>query len=124
VASGILSMSRMVGGTFGVAAMGALITGIGRSRLADALPSLPHEQRERIAESLGAGGVRLGGRVGDAAREAFVSALNSGLRIAAVLAVAGAALAWALIAPGRAAEPAEAAPAGPVAEPVGEPARA
>ena len=31
VASGILTMSRMVGGTFGVAAMGALITGLGKA---------------------------------------------------------------------------------------------
>jgi EmrB/QacA subfamily drug resistance transporter len=128
VASGILSMSRMVGGTFGVAAMGALIIGLGRSRLADALPALPHEQRDRIAESLGAGGARLGGSVGDAAREAFVSSLNSGLRLAAAFAVAGAVLAWALIAPGRAPRPAEPAPegavAGPGGDPVPEPARA
>ena len=32
VASGVLSMSRMVGGTFGVAAMGALISGLGRHK--------------------------------------------------------------------------------------------
>jgi EmrB/QacA subfamily drug resistance transporter len=121
VASGILSMSRMVGGTFGVAAMGALIIGLGRSRLADALPAMPHEQSDRIAESLGAGGARLGGEVGDAAREAFVSALNSGLRLAAVFAVAGAALSWALIAPGRAPRPAEPAPEGAAAAPAGEP---
>ena len=33
VASGVLSMSRMVGGTFGVAVMGALVATIGRSQL-------------------------------------------------------------------------------------------
>jgi len=131
VASGILSMSRMVGGTFGVAAMGALITGLGRSRLADLLPTLPAAQRDRIAESLGAGGATdLPERVRGAAEEAFVSALNSGLRIAALLAVVGAAIAWALIAPGTAAAAAEPEPApegavaAPGAEPVGEPARA
>ena len=131
VASGILSMSRMVGGTFGVAAMGALITGLGRSRLADLLPTLPAAQRDRIAESLGAGGATdLPERVRGAAEEAFVSALNSGLRIAALLAVVGAAIAWALIAPGTAAAAAEPEPApegavaAPGGEPVGEPARA
>ena len=41
VASGILSMSRMVGGTFGVAVMGALIAGLGRSKLDELLPSCP-----------------------------------------------------------------------------------
>ena len=91
VASGTLSMSRMVGGTFGVAAMGALITGLGRSRLADLLPGLPAEQRERIAESLGAGAAAdCPSASTSAAEEAFVSALNSGLRLAALLAVVGA----------------------------------
>src|SRR6185437_16483753 len=37
VASGILSMSRMVGGSFGVAAMGALFTHLARNELSDSL---------------------------------------------------------------------------------------
>ena len=41
VASGILSMSRMVGGTFGVAVMGALIAGLGRSSSTSSCPSCP-----------------------------------------------------------------------------------
>ena len=41
VASGILTMSRMVGGTFGVAAMGALITGLGKAKIDDLLPGCP-----------------------------------------------------------------------------------
>src|SRR3954466_10592697 len=45
VASGVLSMSRMVGGTFGVAAMGALVSGLGRSRIDDLLPNLPEGAR-------------------------------------------------------------------------------
>ncbi len=61
VASGTLSMSRMVGGTFGVAVMGAV-----------------------IGHSEGA---------------AFVDALNTGMRYAALAAVIGAAVAWWLIAP-------------------------
>jgi EmrB/QacA subfamily drug resistance transporter len=124
VASGILSMSRMVGGTFGVAAMGALITGLGRSRLAELLPGLPAGRRERIAESLGAGAASdVPERVRAAAEEAFVSALNTGLRLAALLAVVGAGVAWVLIAAGSAASAAEAetGPEGAVAAPGGEP---
>ena len=41
VASGILSMSRMVGGTFGVAAVGALFQQMSDNRLADRLGELP-----------------------------------------------------------------------------------
>ncbi|MBV8946476.1 MAG: MFS transporter, partial [Solirubrobacterales bacterium] len=33
VASGVLSMSRMVGGTFGVAVLGALVTAVGRAKI-------------------------------------------------------------------------------------------
>jgi EmrB/QacA subfamily drug resistance transporter len=122
VASGILSMSRMVGGTFGVAVMGALITGLGRSKLDELLPQVPAEERRRLAESLGAGGSQVAGSVGRAVREAFVSALSSGLRLGSAIALVGAVLAWALIDPRRpavgASEPAaEAAAAGPAGEP-------
>jgi EmrB/QacA subfamily drug resistance transporter len=99
VASGILSMSRMVGGTFGVAVLGALVTSVGRSRLAELLPQVPAGTRDHLAESLGAGGVSTAhGAVADASREAFVSALNTGLRIGAAVALVGAVVAWALIA--------------------------
>src|SRR4029077_14431831 len=57
VASGTLSMSRMVGGTFGVAVMGALVTAIGRSKIDSALPSLPASARTALANGLGAGGI-------------------------------------------------------------------
>jgi EmrB/QacA subfamily drug resistance transporter len=97
VASGILTMSRMVGGTFGVAAMGALISGLGRSKIDELLPALPDGRRQALADSLGAGGARLGGSVGDAVQQAYVYALNDGLRIAAAFAAFGALLAWLLI---------------------------
>ncbi len=99
VASGVLSMSRMVGGTFGVAAMGALITGIGRSELAEHLPRLPEAARDKLAEGLGAGGGTGDAppAVASAVRDAFLVALNDGLRIGAVVAIAGAVLAWMLI---------------------------
>jgi EmrB/QacA subfamily drug resistance transporter len=122
VASGILSMSRMVGGTFGVAAMGALVTGLGRGRIDELLPTLGEAQRAKLADALGAGGAQASGQVGDAVQDAFVFALNSGLRIAALVTVLGALLTWMLIAdrpaPAEAAEPAAegaiAAPAGDV----------
>ncbi len=100
VASGTLSMSRMVGGTFGVAVMGALVSALGRNRIDSLLPHASAATRDRIADGLGIGAsTQAGGSAGDAAREAFVYALNSGLRLAALLAVVGAAVAWWLIAP-------------------------
>src|SRR5579863_7695818 len=54
-ASGTLSMSRMVGGTFGVAVMGALISTIGRSHLNTSLPHVPAAVRAKLASSLGGG---------------------------------------------------------------------
>ncbi len=98
VASGILSMWRMVGGTFGVAVMGALIIGLGKSKLDDLLPALPNGRRQDLAETLGVGGAHAGGQVGDAVQHAFVYALNDGLRIGAAITLLGAVLAWLLIA--------------------------
>jgi MFS family permease len=98
VASGTLSMSRMVGGTFGIAALGALVTTVGRSKLDDLLPALPAGQRDRLAEGLGGpdpSGVPAA--VVNASHEAFVSALSSGLKVGAAFALAGAAIAWTLI---------------------------
>jgi EmrB/QacA subfamily drug resistance transporter len=97
VASGILSMSRMVGGTFGVAAMGALVIAMGKTKLDDLLPALSDDRRQSLADGLGAGGGQVGGRVGDAVAQAYVYALNSGLRIAAAAALLGALVAWRLI---------------------------
>ena len=97
VASGVLSMSRMVGGTFGVAAMGALITGLGRSKIDETLPQLPESARHDLAEGLGTGATGGSGAVHDAVQAAFLYALNDGLRIAAVVAVLGAIAAWTLI---------------------------
>jgi hypothetical protein len=98
VASGILSMWRMVGGTFGVAVMGALITGLGKSKIDKLLPAVPQDRRQDLADSLGAGGARVSGGVGHAVNQAYVYALNSGLRIGAAVTLLGALLAWLLIA--------------------------
>jgi EmrB/QacA subfamily drug resistance transporter len=99
VASGVLSMSRMVGGTFGVAAMGALVAGLGRSRLEALLPGVPAARREAMVAALGGGGghARATGRVADAMREAYVYALSHGLRFAAGVTLVGAVAAVALV---------------------------
>jgi len=112
----------MVGGTFGVAAMGALVTGLGGRRIDELLPSMPAGQRAALADSLGAGGARVGGQVGSAVQEAYVYALNNGLRLAAAITVLGALLTWMLIADRPApATTAEAAAEGAVAAPAGDP---
>jgi EmrB/QacA subfamily drug resistance transporter len=121
LASGITSMSRMVGGTFGVAVMGALVTTIGRSDLNTSLPHVPAATRGALANALGSGAVPTGHgtslQIVSAVRHAFVSALSTGLTIGAAVTVVGAVVAFALIQ--RAPTQAEAAPAdeAPEAEP-------
>jgi EmrB/QacA subfamily drug resistance transporter len=101
VASGTLSMSRMVGGTFGVAVMGALVTAIGSSKLASSLPNLSAATRSTIANSLGAGGSVSGAHVSHqivtATDNAFVSALGTGLTVGAIVSAAAAVMAATLI---------------------------
>jgi EmrB/QacA subfamily drug resistance transporter len=111
VASGTLSMFRMVGGTFGVAVLGALVQAVGRSHLADSLPHVPAAVRERITEGLGSGAgaaAQANPEIAHAARDAFLSALGTGLAVGGAAAVAAAVLAWVLVAPGV--PPAPAAP--------------
>jgi EmrB/QacA subfamily drug resistance transporter len=114
VASGILSMNRMVGGTFGVAVLGALVATLGRSKIDQLLPTLPSGARARLAGGLGSGGVQHGvpARVIDASQQAFVYALHYGLLLGSGVALLGAIAALALIRRGpaepTAAEPSEA----------------
>jgi EmrB/QacA subfamily drug resistance transporter len=100
-ASGVLSMSRMVGSTFGVAVMGALVATIGRSQIDSSLPRLPAATRATIANSLDSGGTLPGQHTSphivSAVHQAFVSALGTGLTIGASVTFAGAVVAWALI---------------------------
>jgi len=118
VASGILSMNRMVGGTFGVAVLGAMVATLGRSKIDQLLPSLSGASRARVADSLGSGGVLHGVPVQiiDAGQRAFVYALQYGLRLGSAVALLGALLAWTLVARrsenAAANEPAQAAAAG------------
>jgi MFS family permease len=121
VASGVLSMSRMVGGTVGLAVMGALVTTIGRAKIDEQLPHVSSATRAALANSLGAGslpGRHAPAQLIDAVREAFVSALGTGLLIGAIVTFAGAFLAWTLIEPIR--RTAAAVPAAPAEEPARE----
>ena len=60
VASGILSMSRMVGGTFGVAAVGALFQHFANDKLGSSLAStsLTSQQKAWFTDNLGSGNVQ------------------------------------------------------------------
>ncbi len=100
-ASGVLSMSRMVGGSVGLAAMGALVTAIGTSKIGSALPHLPSSVRAHIVSALGSGGSagahHVAPQVTHAVNGAFISALGTGLEIGAITMVVGALIAWVLI---------------------------
>ncbi|MBV9002653.1 MAG: MFS transporter [Solirubrobacterales bacterium] len=101
-ASGVVSMSRMVGGTVGLAVMGALVTTIGRSKLDASLPQLPAAARAKLATALGSGAVPSGHAsppVVNALHHAFVAALATGLEVGAAVAFVGALLTVWLIRP-------------------------
>ena len=99
VASGILSMTRMVGSTFGVAALGAIIATVGRSQLATRLPEVGSAQRGRLVDLLGSGAstTHTPPHVQTALNDTYVYALTKGLYAIAVLALGGALLAWLLV---------------------------
>ena len=116
VASGILSMSRMVGGTFGVALFGALFQYLGRNSLDDSVAGLPVSaaQREALVDNLGsssaAGVLRsldpaVAQQVQQAADDAFIHALSSGMWLSAGVAAVGAVIALVCIAPLRSTQP-------------------
>jgi EmrB/QacA subfamily drug resistance transporter len=102
VASGTLSMFRMVGGTFGVAALGALVAAVGRHDLEQSLPQVPAGARDALVDGLGSGAGVAGAppQVVAATQEAFVDALGTGLTISAIAIAVAAVAAWFLIAPG------------------------
>jgi EmrB/QacA subfamily drug resistance transporter len=124
VASGILSMSRMVGGTFGVAALGALFQHIARTDIADSLAGTgigPAEQ-ERLVASLGTAseGANMPPEAAEAAHNAFIHALASGMWLSAGVAAVGVVLACWLIVdkPARRPDPATQPEAAATAEAV------
>jgi EmrB/QacA subfamily drug resistance transporter len=124
VASGILSMSRMVGGTFGVAAVGALFQHLSDNRLHERLGELPlsSQQQAWFADNLGSGNVddklkqldpATANEVGRVLKETFVHSLSSSLRLSTAVAVAGVAIALLMLRgqPKPAGQPLRATPA-------------
>jgi EmrB/QacA subfamily drug resistance transporter len=96
-ASGILSMSRMVGGTFGVAVMGALIQSLGRARLEELLPRASEARIDGLTDALATGGLGIPGAAGPAVQTAFLDAVNLAMKIGSGFALVGALAAWLLI---------------------------
>ena len=103
-------MTRMVGGTFGVAALGALFQSLSKSRLSSDLSGihLTATQHQHVVDGLGAGqaGHALGGldpttagQVTRAMKDAFVHGLSGSLKLSTGVAAAGAVLAFVLIEP-------------------------
>jgi MFS family permease len=98
VASGVLSMFRMVGGTFGVAALGALFQSEASSRLASTLAGsgINKAQRGVVAEGLSTGSTasgelppELAAEVSRAGHDAFIYAMSHSMRLSVAVAVFG-----------------------------------
>ena len=111
VASGILSMSRMVGGTFGVAALGALFQHLARNDLAHSLAGtgIGAAQRDQLVSGLGTASDagHLPPVAVNAAHDAFIHALASGMWLSAAVAATGAVVAFFTIRDRPAAQPAQ-----------------
>ncbi len=111
IASGILSMNRMIGGTLGVAVIGAVFQAAARSDLDSSLAGsgLTAGQRADIAHALGGGGSALpsgvshaqAAEIATASRDAFIDAFASSMWVAAAVVVAGVLVTVALIRPTR-----------------------
>jgi EmrB/QacA subfamily drug resistance transporter len=109
LASGLLSMSRMVGGKFGVAVLGAIFQANSKTALESGLSGsgIDHSQIDSLAAQLGSGGLTqtidhlppdVAQQAAGAAHDAFISGLTNSIGVAAVVAAAGAVLAYFLIA--------------------------
>jgi EmrB/QacA subfamily drug resistance transporter len=108
VGSGILSMNRMVGATFGVAAIGALFQHLAGNELSKELAGtgVSKAQQDQIVHSLGTGGGgHMSPEVAHAARDAFIHAFSNGMWLSAGVAASGVLLALWLIAPKKAEQP-------------------
>ena len=92
-------MSRMVGGTFGIAVLGALIQAVGRAKIDDRLPGLAASARDKLVQGLGQGtaGHHASAQIVHATNDAYVSALQTGLRVSSVVALIGAVIAFTLV---------------------------
>ena len=109
VGSAVNDATRLLGGTLGVAVIGSVYASIFASRLDARLPShLPASlvglAHSSVGSALGvahqlaaAGSARLGGGVARAASSSFIDGLSLGCLVAAGVAIAGAAMAAALL---------------------------
>ncbi len=107
IASGVLSMFRMVGGSLGVAVTGAIFQGLVSSRLGSLLSGsgVSAAQRDSVSEQLGSGTVgHLKGldvaqakEVAAAGNEAFVYALGHAMSVSGMVATVGVVIAAAAI---------------------------
>src|SRR4051812_24810540 len=111
IASGILSMNRMIGGTLGVAVVGAVFQAAARSDIDSSLADagLSAGQRADIAHGLG-GGVSTvpkgisqdqATQIASASHDAFINAFATSMRVAAAVVVAGVIASIVLIRPSR-----------------------
>jgi len=99
-ASGVLSMSRMVGSTFGVAVMGAIVSTVGKSKINEGLAHYPPAIRAAVSNAFGSGTASAGhapAEIVSVVQNAFVSAVSVGLTIGAVVVLFGAVAAWTLV---------------------------
>jgi EmrB/QacA subfamily drug resistance transporter len=102
IASGVLSMFRMVGGSLGVAVTGAIFQGLVSSRLDTLLTGtgITAAQRESISDQLGGGSMAnvpgidaaQAKEVAAAGNEAFVYALSHAMTVSGFVALLGAAI--------------------------------
>jgi EmrB/QacA subfamily drug resistance transporter len=100
IASGVLSMFRMVGGSLGIAVTGAIFQALVSSKLGDLLggSGVTVAQQDSVSEQLGSGTVaQVPGldaaqakEVASAGAEAFVYALGNAMLVSAAIALAGA----------------------------------
>jgi EmrB/QacA subfamily drug resistance transporter len=100
IASGVLSMFRMVGGSLGVAVTGAIFQGLVTSKLGSLLSGsgVTAAQRDAVSEQLGGGSVaKVPGlsaaqakEVANAGGEAFVYALSHAMTVSGFVALLGA----------------------------------
>jgi EmrB/QacA subfamily drug resistance transporter len=126
VASGILSMNRMVGGTFGVALLGTIFQSMSRHRLMDNLAGLhlSAAQKSAIADNIGqssSGAHVTNPAIVQAAHDAFIHGFTGAMVFSASVAGLGVVLAFTLIGAlkKRAPEPVAAVQPEATAEPIG-----
>jgi MFS family permease len=124
VASGILSMNRMVGGTFGVALLGTIFQTLSRHRLESNLAGLhlPASQQSAIAENIGqssTGAAHPSPQIVQAAHDAFIHGFTGSMILSTGVAALGAVLAFTLIKSVKRTRPETVSQPEHAAEPVG-----